>query len=118
MASNQSELPLHVAEEDGRTTVQFPAGTILSEINADQFGRELAALAARHEHPQLVVDLGGVTMLTSTILAKLLTLNGRVRDRGGRLTLCNPSPLVHEVFKVTRLDTILEVHTPVTPLPV
>jgi hypothetical protein len=37
------------------------------------------------------------------------TFNGRVRAAGGRLTLLNPTPVVREVFQITRLDTVLEV---------
>ena len=31
-----------------------------------------------------------------------------VRAAGGRLTLLNPSPSVWQVFRITRLDTVLE----------
>lgn len=110
MPASQSEFPLHIVEEAGRTTVRFPAGTTLSEANAEEFARELLALAEGKNRPHLLVDLGGVAMLTSVILAKFINLNGRVRSLGGRLTLFNPNTTVHQVFKVTRLDTILEVH--------
>ncbi len=97
-------------EADGRTTVRFPAGTALSEANAEEFASQLLGLAEGKERPHLLIDLGGVSMLTSVILAKFIALNGRVRGLGGRLTLFNPNAIVHQVFKVTRLDTILEVH--------
>ena len=110
MPVNQPGFPLQIVEEDGRVIVRFPANTTLSEANAEEFASELSALAQQRERPHLVVDLGGVDMLTSVILAKFIALNGRVRASGGRLTLFNPSPVVRQVFKVTRLDTILEVH--------
>jgi anti-anti-sigma factor len=113
MSLTQSEFPLQIVEEDGRVTVRFPTGTTLSETNAEEFARELLALAERKSHPHLLVDLGGVAMLTSVILAKFIALNGKVRAGGGRLTLLNPSPVVRQVFKVTRLDTILEVASPI-----
>src|SRR6266545_996743 len=108
MSSHQSDFPLQVVEEEGRVTVCFPANTKLSEANAEEFSRELLALTEQRERPHLLVDLGGVSMLTSVILAKFIALNGRVRAAGGRLTLFNPTPVVQQVFKVTRLDTILE----------
>src|SRR5436190_194204 len=113
MPSNQSEFPLQIAEEGGRITVRFPTGTTLSESNAEEFARQLLALAEGKAHPHLLVDLGGVTMLTSVILAKFIALNGKIRGSGGRLTLSNPTPVVRQVFKVTRLDTILEVANPI-----
>jgi anti-anti-sigma factor len=113
MSPVRSELPLQVAEEDGRVVVRFPAGTTLSEANAEEFARELLALAEGKSHLHLLVDLGGVAMLTSMILAKFIALNGKVRASGGRLTLSNPTPIVRQVFRVTRLDTILEVANPI-----
>jgi anti-anti-sigma factor len=115
MPAHPSEFPLHIVEEDSRVTVGFPANTTLSEANAEEFSRELLALAEKRPH--LLVDLGGVAMLTSIILAKFIALNGRVRSAGGRLTLFNPTPVVQQVFKVTRLDTILELHPFARPIP-
>ena len=117
MPSSQPELPLQIVEEDGRTIVQFPADTTLSEANAEEFGHALTVLTTGRDRPQLLVDLGTVSMVTSVILAKFLALNGRVRAAGGRLTLVNPSPIVRQVFKVTRLDTILDVQSKAHPIP-
>jgi anti-anti-sigma factor len=117
MPSNPTEFPLHVVEEAGRVTVRFPAGTTLGQDNAEEFGRELFALAEGKERPHLLVDLDGVAMLTSLMLAKFMALNNRVRGQGGRLTLFNPNSVVRQVFKVTRLDTVLEVHPFGHPIP-
>ena len=117
MPATKPEFPLQIVEEAGRVTVRFPANTTLSEANAEEFARALLALAESKERPHLLVDLGGVAMLTSVILAKIIALNGKVRAAGGRLTLFNPTPVVHQVFKVTRLDTILDVHPFAHPLP-
>src|SRR3954465_3213431 len=95
------EFPLQIAEEGGRITVRFPTGTTLSEANAEEFSRELLALAAGKASPHLLVDLGGVTMLTSVILAKFIALNGKLRGAGGRLTPSNPTPVVRPGFKAT-----------------
>lgn len=117
MSAKQSELPLHVVEEEGRVTIRFAANTTLSEVNAEAFSRQLLALLEHRENPHLLVDLGGVAMLTSVVLAKFIALHNRVRAAGGRLTLFNPTPVVQQVFKVTRLDTILEFSSLAHPLP-
>ena len=117
MSAPNLDFPLQIVESEGRVTVRFPANTTLSEANAEAFAQALLALAASEERPHLLVDLGGVTMLTSVILAKIIAVNGKVRAAGGRLTLFNPTPVVHQVFKVTRLDTILEVNPLAHPLP-
>jgi anti-sigma B factor antagonist len=112
-----SGFSLHVYEEAGRTTVRFAPGTALTEANVEEFGREMTALVQRRERPHLLLDLGGIDLLSSVALAKLIALNGRVRAAGGRLTLFNPNPVVRQVFKVTRLDTILEVSASLDAIP-
>lgn len=109
MSPTQSVLPLRIAEEGDRITVRFPAGTILTGANSEELAAELFALAAREPKPHLFVDLSGVNMVTSLVLAKLISLNTELRDAGGRLTLANAKPVVREVFKVTRLDTVFEI---------
>jgi anti-anti-sigma factor len=118
MTVNPSDFPLQFVDEAGRTVVRFPAGTALSESNAEAFAAALLARAEGKERPHLMVDLGGVAMLTSAILSRFVALNARVRELGGRLTLFNTTPTVRQVFKVTRLDTLLEVHALNDPLPV
>ncbi len=103
------ELHLQIAEEENRTIVRFPPNTTLSEANVEAMSRQLTELLDRARNRQLVVDLGTVNTLTSMVLAKFISLNGRIRAAGGRLTLLNPTPFVSEVFQITRLDTVLEV---------
>src|SRR5438067_2127300 len=98
MSLKQSELLFHVVEEEGRITVRFPANTTLSEANAEDFTRQLLALTEQPPCPHLLVDLGGVAMLTSVILAKFIAINNRVRAAGGRFTLFNATPVVQQVF--------------------
>ncbi len=80
-------------------------------MNAEEFSHKLATLAAQHQPPHLVIDLGNVTLLTSVILAKLIALNAKIRAAGGHLALINAAPTIYEVFHLTRLDTILDVKT-------
>ena len=102
---------ISVTEAGDRTAVRFTAGTALTEANVEAVGQRLAALVAGRTRPHLTLDLGGVTMLTSVALGKFVSLNGKVRGAGGRLTLTNPTPTVRQVFRVTRLDTVLDVRT-------
>jgi anti-sigma B factor antagonist len=117
MLSKQSASLLQIAEVDGRVTVRFPAGTTLSEANSEEFSRELLALAENKERPQLVVDLGGVTMLTSVILSKFIALNRKVTAVNGQLALVNLTPLVRDVFRATRLDILFKINETANPLP-
>lgn len=111
MLPKQSVLPLQVTEEGGRYTVRFPLGTTLSEANAEEFSRQLQTLTDGKECPNLTIDLGGVTMLTSVILSKFIALHRKVGAAKGQLALVNLTPLVRDIFKATRLDTLLRIDT-------
>lgn len=58
---------------------------------------------------RVVVDLSGVTVVDSAALGRLLTLHHRCRQTGGRLTVRGLRPEVREVFRLTKLDRLLEV---------
>jgi anti-anti-sigma factor len=110
MSPNAPSLPFSISGEGNRTTVRFTPGIALTETNAEDIGRELSAALTDREQPHLLLDLGGVAMVSSIALAKFIALNKQARAAGGRLTLFNLTPPVHQVLKLTRLDTVLEVH--------
>jgi anti-anti-sigma factor len=59
---------------------------------------------------ELVLEFDNVRFVSSIGLTVLLTLNRQLRAVGGRLIIRNVHPPVCEIFAVTRLDTLLEVH--------
>ena len=58
---------------------------------------------------QLLLDLGEVTYLTSTVLGALVSLHKKVRAADGELVLTNVTAAVYEIFLLTRLDQLLDV---------
>ncbi len=56
----------------------------------------------------LVIDFGNVEYLTGRMLGILVSLHKRLLSRKRHLVLINLSPLVHEVFTVTKLDRVLD----------
>ncbi len=97
-------------EGDG-TTVHFPAGTGLSEEHVQAVAGRLCELVADRAHTPLTLDLSEVVTVSSGALGKLLGLNRAVGAAGGRLILADPTSVVRRVFRVTRLDTVLTIHT-------
>jgi anti-sigma B factor antagonist len=84
----------------------------LDESNAQAVAEQLFGMIDGLGQRQLRVDLGEVQLLTSTGLGKLVALHRRVKAAGSELTLHNVNELVYEVFEVTRLNTILNIHRP------
>jgi stage II sporulation protein AA (anti-sigma F factor antagonist) len=56
--------------------------------------------------PMLVVDLLGVGFAGSAALGLFVTLQRLVRQSGGQIIFCNVDPTVHEVFRISKLDSI------------
>src|SRR3954452_22038379 len=57
-------------------------------------------LVSQHEeagHTQIVLNLGGVTRMSSALLAKMLAFHSRLKAAGGRLALCEIHPDVWEI---------------------
>src|SRR5262245_48879292 len=70
---------------------------------ADQLREQLLTFYHRAQAANVVVDMRGVTYLSSAGFRPLLSLQRAVREGGGRLVLCNLDPKVAEVFGVMRL---------------
>ena len=83
---------------------------ILDEPNITQIGEQLRGLIAEEPRPRLVLDFDLVSHMSSSTLGMLITLNKRVREREGQLRLCNIHPALREIFAITRLDEILDIH--------
>jgi anti-anti-sigma factor len=77
--------------------------------------------AARPRHrPEgcpLLLDLGGVDLLSAAGLGELVTLHKRVRASGGRLVLCNVGERAYEVLRLARLTDLVEVRRGPSPGP-
>lgn len=107
MASNHltiSELP------GGIQRVGFTSKNILDEAMIHQIGEEVAGLVAASNNPKVIISFKGVEHLSSTALGMLITVKNKVAGKGGQLRLSDIDPKIHEVFRITRLDTLFSIH--------
>jgi anti-sigma B factor antagonist len=58
----------------------------------------------------IVVDLAKVTFIDSTGLGIFAMCSGKLKSAGGELRLAAPSQPVEQVFKLTKVDTILSIY--------
>lgn len=101
---------LTVSERDGVTVVSFADRKILDEMSITEIGQELGGLAAGSEKPRMVLDFAKVSHMSSSALGMLITLHKRVREKGGELRLAEIEPKIYEVFVITRLNEIFDIH--------
>jgi anti-anti-sigma factor len=99
-----------VVEEDinGVTIVNFVDKKILDEANIQQLGEELFGLV---DGPRkILLNFSNVEYLSSAALGKLITANKSVQAAGGKLRLCSIHPQIYEVFKITKLNKLFDIH--------
>jgi len=99
---------LEVAKDGDAFAVRFLDQKLLDSA-ASEVGEELYAVAAQEDCNRITLSFSGVDLLTSEMLGKVIVLNKKIRQKGGKLALCDMCPYVREIFAVTRLDTILEI---------
>jgi anti-sigma B factor antagonist len=87
--------PIRSTREGDMTCVTFTEGRITDEVVIHQFGQEVLKLVDADAHPKMLLDFTGVE---------------RVKSRGGQLRLCAISKSIFEVFRITRLDKLFQVH--------
>jgi anti-sigma B factor antagonist len=91
------------------TVVSFLDKKILDEQNIQIIGEELFRLVDDQGYRKLLLNFGNVEYLSSAALGKLITLNKKLQQAGGRLVLCNIRPEIHEVFEITKLDKFFKI---------
>lgn len=108
MASPDSRL--RVRRQDDVTQVEFIDRNILDEANIQLIGEEISQLVEADPKPKLLISFANVDHLSSAALGTLITINNKVRGRGGQLRLANIDPQIYEVFVITRLNKLFQIH--------
>jgi anti-sigma B factor antagonist len=105
-----SQSRLRISTDGGITTVGFVDRNILDEANIQAIGEEIAGVIARSAPPKLVISFANVDHLSSAALGQLITINNKVREKGGQLRLAEIDPQIYEVFAITQLNKIFSIH--------
>ena len=75
-----------------------------------EFGEQLQQAINIYDGGNVLLDLEEVDYLTSDTLGRLISLRKSLGD-GGEMKIVLTNKTVREVFKITNLDTIIEVHS-------
>jgi anti-sigma B factor antagonist len=101
---------LEIRKNDDVTIVKFAERKILDEITITRIGDQLHALVAKSVEPKIVLEFSNVSHMSSSALGMLITLLKRVREKGGQLRLAAIQPAILEVFRITRLNEVFDIH--------
>jgi anti-sigma B factor antagonist len=103
---------LRVKQHKDVTQVEFIDRNILDESNIQQIGEEIADLveSAPPPGPKLLISFSNVDHLSSAALGTMITINNKIKGKKGQLRLANIDPQIYEVFKITKLDKLFQIH--------
>lgn len=104
------ESRVRVKRVDGVTHVEFVDRNILDEANIQAIGDEIAALVEAEPKPKILISFQNVEHLSSAALGQLITINNKIRQRSGQLRLANIDPQIKEVFQITKLHKLFQIH--------
>jgi anti-sigma B factor antagonist len=110
MSTQPRRRRLEVEDIGDVTIVTFTDKKILDEQNIQIIGEQLFSLVDELGRRKLLLNFRNVEYLSSAALGKLITLNKKVNAAGGKLVLCNIDPQIYEVFEITGLNRIFDIH--------
>jgi anti-anti-sigma factor len=90
--------------------IYFTDGKILDSQRIEQVGRELQEAVPQAIHKKLVLNFRGVSFMSSAMITKLVMLNKSCKTQGVALKFCDLSTNVMEVFKITKLNKLFDIH--------
>jgi anti-sigma B factor antagonist len=99
-----------VERKEGDVVVHLIDCDALNDQSLPILKTEFVALVENLGPVHVLLDLSGVRIVTSDGLGLIIVLNTKLRAAGGRLTIVGASPTVNEVFEVTQLTRLFDVH--------
>jgi anti-sigma B factor antagonist len=112
MADLQPHLTVTEKSNDNNRidVVEFSDRKILEELSITEIEGELLNLVASKDAINLLLNFQNVEHLSSAALGMLIKLNQQVSKKGGRLKLSDIRPQIYQVFKITRLNKMFDIH--------
>jgi len=84
-------------------------GNSLDVTNSNEFKGDIQPVI--EEHPFVVLDMSNVKFVDSSGCGAILSCLRKAREAKGDVKICNAAEQIIELFKLIRLDRIIEIHT-------
>ena len=91
--------------------IYFTESRILDEATIQTLGADLEQMANRAEEGKLLLNFENVRFMSSAMLGKLVSLNKKCKTEEIDLKLCSISKDIMEVFKLMRLNKLLDLRS-------
>ncbi len=73
-------------------------------------GEEISQIIEQQDDPRVLISFSNVRHLSSAALGTLITINNKIKNKGGKLRLSDIDPQIYEVFVITRLNQLFQIH--------
>ena len=83
---------------------------ILDESDIRGLADSIMPLLETSPGVNLVLDFSNVKFLTSAVLGLLIRISRKIYESEGQFKLCGINPKIQEIFRITRLDRIFDIH--------
>jgi len=108
MAEIKPRISVEYAEK--ATIVSFTDEKILEDRDIKALQDSIMSVVEQTERIKLILDFGNVQFLSSAVLGLLIRLSKRIYEHEGQLKLCNITPRIFEIFKITRLTKTFDIY--------
>ena len=103
----------HVVKNEIRI-ISIDEVRLVDEVALAQCYREIADVLDKTEESCVLLHFGRVTFMSSTALGMLIRVTKKCKEYKIALKLCNIAPDIRQVFKITGLEKVFEIHEDVT----
>lgn len=100
---------LEISQAEDVTVVRFVDRKITDDANIQEIGLELFQLADEDGRRCVLLNFDAVEFLSSAALGKLITMDKKMKAKGGSLVLSNIRPEIYEVFAITKLNEVFSI---------
>lgn len=101
---------ISVEYAENATIVTFVDEKILEEMDIHSLQESVMSVIDEAKRINLILDFCNVQFLSSAVLGLLMRISKKVYEQDGQLRLCNISPKIYEIFKITRLNKIFDIY--------
>ena len=101
---------LKVLRRAGVTHVQLHDRSILDQPTIERITEEIEQLIDHDHDPKILIDFKNVEHLSSGALGALVRINHRIQKKTGQLRLVHLADPLLEIFKITRLISLFQMH--------
>ena len=102
---------IEIRDKDDVVVVSFATVKILDQLAIDQIREEFKDLTLQAASGRkLLLDFSRVQFMSSSMIGQIVQLHKQCKKDKVKLKLCNISPDIKEVFKITGLTKLLDIY--------